>query len=371
MMVFTVFTALLGAAVGSFLNVCIYRLPREGLSVSRPARSFCPACGSPIRWHDNIPIMSWLLLGARCRDCRAPIPARYVLVELLTALLFAAVALRYLVPGSPGSFVPLAFVAVATLVAAAIVGSFIDLELRIIPDEVTVRGMMLAPLAALAAPEVHRLTPESSVPRLLSVLAPEIAEVSGALPAALREGAGPWTAAALAAAALGTAGLWAFVLPSRTRHGATPRPLRDGLLAGVLSAFAGGMGVLCLLRPDLLATGRVQAFWASTLGMLAGSGLVFTVGFVGSKAFRKPAMGLGDVKLMGLFGAFTGWAGVLESFFIACVLGSAVGIYCLLRFRSRYIPFGPFLTAGALLTVLWPEAFEAVFRWYLGLFVGL
>src|SRR5215813_9359816 len=81
---------LLGLSVGSFANVVIYRTPRDGLSVLRPARSFCPSCSASIGWRDNIPLLSWLLLGGRCRSCRASIGMRYPAVELLVGLLFAA-----------------------------------------------------------------------------------------------------------------------------------------------------------------------------------------------------------------------------------------------------------------------------------------
>src|SRR5580693_1057551 len=85
--------ALLGLAVGSFLNVVIYRVP-QGLSIVSP-RSACPACGAPIRERDNIPVFSWVLLRGRCRDCQAPISGRYPLVELTCAALFAGTAARF------------------------------------------------------------------------------------------------------------------------------------------------------------------------------------------------------------------------------------------------------------------------------------
>jgi leader peptidase (prepilin peptidase) / N-methyltransferase len=91
--------AILGCCVGSFLNVCAYRIPR-GMSVTRP-RSRCPQCGSSIRGRDNVPILSWLFLMGRCRDCGGSIPVRYLLVELVVGLSFAAVYLAdvALVPG--------------------------------------------------------------------------------------------------------------------------------------------------------------------------------------------------------------------------------------------------------------------------------
>src|SRR5262249_25460909 len=141
-----------------------------------------------------------------------------------------------------------------------------------------------------------------------------------------------------------------------------------GYLGGVLGGVIGGMAALSVLQPDILLTPQAHSFWAAMAGMLCGSTLVFLVGVVGSKVFRKPAMGFGDVKLMGLLGAFTGWTGIVAGFFIACFVGSVVGIYLLLRYGSRYVPFGPFLALGSLSMILWPEVFQRLLAWYMSLF---
>ena len=135
-------------------------------------------------------------------------------------------------------------------------------------------------------------------------------------------------------------------------------------------AQLGAVAALCVLRPDFLLLPRVVSFWSALLGMAAGATLVFAVGVAGTKVFRKPAMGFGDVKLMGLLGAFTGWAGVVEGFFVACFLGAFVGVFVLLRYKSRYIPFGPFLAMGGLVLILWPDGVERLMAWYMGLFRG-
>src|SRR3989441_12822339 len=127
-----------GACVGSFLNVGLYRLP-EDASVVRPG-SRCPRCATPIPWRDNIPLVSWLLLGARCRACRAPISARYPLVEAATGGL-AVLALA--------GFGPSAAAAVAFLFTAALLLiTFVDFDHRFIPDEVSLPGIAVGVGAA-------------------------------------------------------------------------------------------------------------------------------------------------------------------------------------------------------------------------------
>jgi leader peptidase (prepilin peptidase)/N-methyltransferase len=122
-----------GAAVGSFLNVVIWRLPRDE-SLLRPG-SHCPSCGAPIRWYDNIPVLSWLLLRGRCRSCRGWISIRYPLIELFAALLCLGLLYRY---GPSWRFLAYFVIAAALLAASAI-----DLEHRIIPDEISLGGIGL------------------------------------------------------------------------------------------------------------------------------------------------------------------------------------------------------------------------------------
>jgi leader peptidase (prepilin peptidase)/N-methyltransferase len=363
MMAYTILVAaLFGAAAGSFLNVCVFRLPREGLSVSRPKRSFCPSCGFAIPWQDNIPLWSWLRLGGRCRSCSAPISVRYLAVEGLTALLFVLVAQRFLI----AEWSPAAFIAVAVLAAALVAASFIDIELRVIPDEITLPGLALAPAVLLLAPDIH--AGDSWIAWLLAGATRRLEPLAASLPAFLRGWPGTAAAVAVAAAAASAAGLFGYAAYWRRFHADAPKKLRDCWLAAVLAAWAAGMATLGAIRPDLLLAPPVFAFWAGAAGMLVGSTLVLAVGVVGSWFARKPAMGFGDVKLMGVLGAFTGWVGVIAAFLIACFLGSFVGVFLWLRYRSRYLPFGPLLAAGGLAMVLFPEAFAAAVRWYLGLF---
>ena len=160
--VFGCFAFAFGACVASFLNVCIWRLPR-GESVVRPA-SHCPNCNAPIRWWQNIPILSWCCLRGRCANCGKPISARYVIVEALGGILFLMAYLQWAMPfmlrrapalGMVAALDPWT-VAVEWLVAAGLLlGSFIDLDHFYLPDRVTIGGMVLGVPLSFLVPELQ------------------------------------------------------------------------------------------------------------------------------------------------------------------------------------------------------------------------
>ncbi len=265
-LVLLVFSGIFGLLIGSFLNVCIHRLPRNCMSLVRP-RSRCPKCLRMIAWYDNIPVASWLALGGKCRGCRERISVRYPLVELLTAGLFFYAAWRQIY--APSTLAPqpeqraVLFAAHAWFLAALLACTFIDLEFRIIPDEITYSGIVIGLAACAVFPFVY------------------------------------------------------------TVH------------AGEL--------------PFRISNPHVAALAASALGAVAGGGAVKLVGVLGELVFRKEAMGGGDVKFMAMVGTILGWRGVLYTFVLACLFGSVYGIGKLLVLRRMgYVPFGPFLTAGAL-----------------------
>ncbi len=246
---------LLGLAIGSFLNVVIWRVPRKE-SVVRP-KSHCPQCEEPIRPADNIPVLSWLLLRGKCRHCRNPIPVRYPLVEVGNGALFVAIATRF---GASWEL-PAYLVLTAALVAISI----IDLEHFIVPDRIT------APLTVSAL-------------ALLGLAA--IAEANG----------------------------WRF---------------GRALLGGV-------------------------AYFAFMLLL---------------NIFYPRGMGMGDVKLsfpLGLYLGWLGWGQVFLSGFLAFLLGAVVGVGLIatkIKTRKDAVPFGPFMAAGAMLTILWGDP---ILRWYTG-----
>ncbi len=133
---------LFGLIIGSFLNVCIYRVPRK-MSVNYPTRSFCPNCEKQLSAADNIPIVSWMLLGGKCKYCNEPISGQYPLVEALSAVAAAASYLKF-------GLTPAGFV-VYSLTAALIVITFIDFEFRIIPDRISFPGVTIGLLLGIAS----------------------------------------------------------------------------------------------------------------------------------------------------------------------------------------------------------------------------
>lgn len=155
--IFGFFSFAMGACIASFLNVCIWRLPRNE-SVVRPA-SHCPNCNAPIKWHQNIPILSYLALGGKCANCRRPISMRYTIVEMLGGILFFSAYLQWSMPVALGEL-PIAGMhplvsfgcvpAYWLVFSGLILGAFIDLEHFYLPDRVTIGGMILGvPLSAL------------------------------------------------------------------------------------------------------------------------------------------------------------------------------------------------------------------------------
>jgi leader peptidase (prepilin peptidase)/N-methyltransferase len=160
--IFGFYSFAIGACIASFLNVCIWRLPRNE-SVIRPA-SHCPNCNASIKWYQNIPIISYLALGGKCANCKKPISMRYTIVELLGGILFLAAYLQWAMPATFADMpiagmrplMTLACVPVCWLIfSGLILGSFIDLEHFYLPDRVTIGGMVLGVPASILIPELQ------------------------------------------------------------------------------------------------------------------------------------------------------------------------------------------------------------------------
>jgi len=353
--VFSVFAFFLGAAVGSFLNVCIYRLPLD-LSVNKPRRSFCPNCKQPIPWHQNLPLISWLVLRGRCANCGGKIAFRYFVVELLTAFLFLA---------TWQSFPWQLAVAYWIFVSLIIVGTFVDFEHFIIPDQVTIGGTIAGILASLA------------VPALMDTDSRIAALVRSALAAALGY---------VILLLVLEAGKLAFG-KKRIRLDA-PTPFtwkRQGEDAEFVVGseqslwsdyFAREKDRLLLQCDEAQIDGRTFGnttleFHYNRVGVENQEMLLDQVneisGVVRELQIPREAMGRGDLKFLAAIGAFLGWRAVLFSVFAGSLLGSLIGLLTLVvgkRVWSAKLPFGPYLAFGALTWMFFGDDFV---RWYFSL----
>jgi leader peptidase (prepilin peptidase) / N-methyltransferase len=246
-----IFSIIFGALIGSFLNVCIYRLPREE-SIVTPG-SHCPSCNQPIRFYDNIPLISYSFLRGKCRNCRHPISLQYPLVEGISALSSLLLFLRF---GPSWSY--LAYFAFA---AALIAITVIDLHYQIIPDLISLPGIGAGLLVSLVIPQI--------------------------------------------------------------------------------------------------------TFFNSLFGVLLGGGSLFLVATVYQWLFKREGMGGGDVKLLAMIGAFLGWKAVILTIFLSSLIGSVTGVVLMLIKGKDFkyaIPFGPFLSLGAILALFYGER---IIHWYL------
>jgi len=312
---------ILGCAAGSFINVCIYRLPHDRSVVTPP--SHCPQCGARLGAWELAPLVSFLALGRKCRHCGTPISWRYFLVELITGLVFVA---AWETCGLQGRVIA------SWGFAAAMVGVlFTDLDHMIIPDKLVVAALLAAVLnGPLSASAGH--------PELVTLRSWSLA-LSPALGATL-------------------AGLAVFALARdavRPCPGRSPDKLAYLKLGGAVAAAA--------------AVGFALP-WAAVGGAL-GAFVFVLIRALSQLLFRREGMGLGDVKLAGAMGAMLGPGGALLSFGLAILTGAAVGVLLILlrlRRRMEYLPFGPFLAASALVALLVPHglanAANAVYlRW--------
>ncbi len=267
--VLSFFAFWLGACIASFLNVVIWRVPRGESIVSPP--SHCPKCGALIRWYQNLPIVAWLALRGRCAKCREPISPRYILIETLGGLLFLAVFRTFCSPAALVSLPILFNVLVLWIwIALMIVGTFIDFDHQLLPDFVTVGGMILGLVWAGEQSFVTR----------------------------------DWTPVLVA-----------------------------------LAGLAVGFGVLYLVRA------------------------------VGTKVFKREAMGMGDVLLLGAVGALFGPVAAIFTLVLSSFYGSLVGLSLCALSRLRLgggaaIPYGPYICMACLTWIFYgPQLLD----WYLQL----
>ena len=352
---FSIFAFVLGAAVGSFLNVCIYRLPRE-LSVNEPRRSFCPACKKPIPWQQNLPLISWVILRGRCANCGSKIAFRYFAVELLTALLFLAIWQGFSWPMAIAYWIFVSFL---------IVGTFVDFEHFIIPDRVTIGGIIAGFAISLAVPAL--MDTDSRVAAGIRSL---LAAVLGYLILLIVLEAGK--------VAFGKKRI-RFDAPTPftwERHGDDADFVVGSEQSLWSDHFAREKDRLLLqcneAKIDNHTYGNTILDFRHDRVAVEGNEFVLDnlteiSGVVRELQIPREAMGRGDLKFLAAIGAFLGWRAVLFSLFAGSLLGSIVGLITLVvgkRVWSAKLPFGPYLAFGALSWMFFGDAF---LRWYLGL----
>tara|TARA_R110000850_G_scaffold92555_2_gene196409 strand:+ start:791 stop:1933 length:1143 start_codon:yes stop_codon:yes gene_type:complete len=357
------FAFAIGASIGSFLNVVIYRVP-IGLSVNEPRRSFCPNCKTQIPMALNIPLVTWLMLRGKCKWCKTPIAFRYFLVELLTGIVFLAVWHH-----SVDSFAPAELgevIALWVLAALLISATFIDFDHFIIPDSITIGGTVVGLIASLAFPALHG----------------EEIWWRGGLQGLL-------------GAAVGFALLWLVVLMGKMAFGKIkhqfdePTDFEISQPGGDETPIIIQLGEheyewgdvfyrkwdrLVMETHELQFDGKPQEFESF---FVIGDGFELNgerielgdvkkvTGQISSAVVPREAMGFGDVKFVAMIGAFLGWQCAVFVLFAASIIGAVVGLFQKFVVReewSRPLPFGPYLALGAF---LWLFTGPAIWTWYL------
>ena len=370
----------LGGCVGSFVNVLVHRLP-EGLSLLRPPSS-CPVCGRRIPWYLNLPF-SWFYLGGRCRDCSSPIPFWYPFVEGLCAALFAGLYVAYFMTGLRPEFAALGpvgalpvFLLHLFLAGMLVAALLIDARHFIIPLVLPWSAIALA-LAAVPAtlwlePVTHRLVAHAdggTVGAAAGGTAGLIVAIGllavGLLPrsfAFLDDADPPPDAGEEAEAPAGTEA----EAPEPAAPSARREMLWEGLflLLPVVGAAAGGIGWTPAVADAVtgFAGGRfdiVAGLGGTLFGLLAGGGIVWATRIVGTLAFGKEAMGLGDVHLLAAVGAVLGAADALLAFLLAPFFGLAIVLVTAVAQRLKgvghVVPYGPYLATATLAVMAFRE----------------
>lgn len=402
-----IFVFVLGCCIGSFLNVVIYRVP-AGKSIVFPP-SHCPRCSHQIAWYDNLPILSWLVLGAKCRQCKTSISAQYPAIELLTGLLFAGVfyvlylsPLRKEFPNTVDSLYSTwpVLVAYLALLGSLLAATVVDARLYIIPLSIvwvpTVLAAVLMPMGSAVRAQLlidlglvhHAKLTALATGAVAGLILSNVLLHFGLLPRsfdedALREQmekdkaqgesqAQPESSAAPAAAAgvqstdAGESEQWPEGVTPPDQWLEFPNPRLEAakellfLALPILLALAAYMATpdssLSQWRPYPWGL-PLHTLAGVALGYLVGGGLIWITRILGTLGFGKEAMGMGDVHLLAAVGAVLGPVDTVLVFFIAPFIGLfyagiTYGFSKLLTLRYRPIPYGPHLCLATLIVIV-------------------
>ncbi len=367
-----VFLFAFGACVGSFLNVVIYRLPRDKSLVSPP--SACPKCQTPIAFYDNIPIISWLLLGGACRKCKGRISLRYPMMELLTALMFVLLYVLYFrfeIKSGLGTFFGggwYIYLVHIILISAFLAASAIDLELWVIPISicwlVSAVGIASGTLAGLIygsrAIETYNLFPTAaagtcalSAGALVGLVLALVLLAAGVLRRSY-ESEEPLNPEELAMDTDGRA--------DEDKFNHRCEMFKEILfllpiiaMAGVFYGISKKSDTVSTFWLNASQIPAVSGFFACIWGYFIGCGIVWITRIFGTLAFGKEAMGLGDVHLMGAAGAVVGPVYVAIAFFVAPFFGLGWAMAQMFFKKTRQIPYGPFLSLAVFGVIIFSD----------------
>jgi len=347
----------LGCITGSFLNVCIHRLP-QGLSIVTP-KSHCPYCKYSIPWYLNIPLLTWLALRGRCKNCGAPISPRYFVVELLTGVAFLGCWLMFGNVHQPLQAMPVAL-AYAVFLSGLIVATFIDFEHFIIPDEITLGGI--------------------GAGIILSMLIPALHGANGLLTAML------WS---FVGAGVGAGVIYAILRLGKLLFGRQrlKLPLETKIIFSDTAVHLPGKEIpyeeLFYRQSDVIVLHArtvelVDRCYRDVRVRLSPAALeigedkmnpndVPHMEAVSSEiVLPREAMGLGDVKFMGAIGAFIGWQGVLFSLMVSSMIGAVIGVTLIVMGRREWssrMPYGPYIAIAA---AIWIFGGKKLVPWLFG-----
>lgn len=340
-----------GCIVGSFLNVCIYRMPLNQSVVSPP--SHCPHCHYSIPWFLNVPLVTWLYLRGKCANCSAPISVRYFLVEFLTGVAFLVCWLGY---GAASA--PLALVYCLVL-AGFIVATFIDFEHFIIPDEITLGGILAGVICSFAVPSLHHVV---NISQSLAQSFLGLAVGGGLIYAVLRGGK-----LLFGRQKIGLKGEAKIFFTESALKLPEQEIAYEELFyrnSDVIRFHASRVEMIdrCFaqtsvrLTPLTLQIGEEKFKTEETPYLEAVTSEII---------LPREAMGFGDVKFMAAIGAFLGWPAVIFSLMVSSIIGAFVGITLILARRSEWssrLPYGPYI---ALAATIWIFSGEGVRAWWI------
>ena len=339
-----------GSIVGSFLNVCIHRLPLGESIVSPP--SHCPHCQYSIPWYLNIPLVTWVYLRGKCRNCGAPISVRYFLVELLTAAVFLCCWLDY-GRQSPGLALAYSF-----FLAGLIVATFIDVEHLIIPDEITIGGMVAGFICCFFLPALQGQT----------------SATAGVKHSLLGMAVGAGVIYGIARAGKLWLGRQKLALPPATRvvFTDTAVALPDETIpyehlfyrkSDTIAFQAQTVELVDRCYKDVPVRLK-QACLEIGEEKLDPEDVPHLEVVTDRIVLPREAMGLGDTKFMGAIGAFLGWQAVLFSIVVSSLVGSAYGLGLIAARRrewSSQVYYGPFIAFGA---AVWVFGGDRIVHWW-------